>query len=115
MSPQNESGRQHEEEEEEQFSSAGIESSPSAWKAAWQNNKGMFLILLSEIAGSSMDAIVRFLQQGGHGMHPFQVRTYLPFQNENSLHTELTPPGHLCSHGDDVHPEHHLHVVDQSP
>lgn len=34
----------------------------------------MFLILLAEIAGSSMDAMVRFLQQGGRGMHPFQVR-----------------------------------------
>jgi hypothetical protein len=45
----------------------------SAWKAVWTNNKGMFFILISEIAGSSMDAIVRFLQQGGHGMHPLQV------------------------------------------
>ncbi|RDW57442.1 hypothetical protein BP6252_13780 [Coleophoma cylindrospora] len=46
---------------------------PSVWRSVWQNNKGMLLILLSEVAGSSMDAIVRFLQQGGHGMHPFQV------------------------------------------
>lgn len=45
----------------------------STWKRVWTNNKGMFFILISEIAGSSMDAIVRFLQQGGHGMHPFQV------------------------------------------
>ncbi|KAL3428206.1 duf6 domain-containing protein [Phlyctema vagabunda] len=49
------------------------DATPSLWRSTWQNNKGMFLILLSEIAGSSMDAIVRFLQQGGHGMHPFQV------------------------------------------
>jgi hypothetical protein len=34
----------------------------------------MLMILVSEIAGSSMDAIVRFLQQGGNNMHPFQVR-----------------------------------------
>jgi hypothetical protein len=52
---------------------AAGKSPPSTWRAVWQNNKGMFLILLAEIAGSSMDAIVRFLQQGGHGMHPFQV------------------------------------------
>ena len=48
-------------------------SSQSTWKAVWHDNKGMFLILLAEIAGSSMDAMVRFLQQGGRGMHPFQV------------------------------------------
>ena len=54
-------------------SSSGIGSSQSTWSAVWQDNKGMFLILLAEMAGSSMDAIVRFLQQGGHSMHPFQV------------------------------------------
>jgi hypothetical protein len=58
--------------EEQEFSTV-IEGTPGKLKTVWQNNKGMFLILLSEIAGSSMDAIVRFLQQGGHGMHPFQV------------------------------------------
>ncbi|KAH8800320.1 hypothetical protein F5884DRAFT_714148 [Xylogone sp. PMI_703] len=47
--------------------------SESVWRNIWLNNKGAFLILLSEIAGSSMDATVRFLQQGGHGMHPFQI------------------------------------------
>lgn len=46
----------------------------SAWKRVWTNNKGMFLVLLAEVVGSSMDATARFLQQGGHGMHPFQVR-----------------------------------------
>ncbi len=46
----------------------------SAWRTAWQNNKGAALILFAEAFGSSTDAIVRFLQQGGHGMHPFQVR-----------------------------------------
>lgn len=42
-------------------------------RAAWMNNQGAILILLAEAVGSSMDATVRFLQQGGHGMHPFQV------------------------------------------
>jgi hypothetical protein len=45
----------------------------SAWKRAWLNNQGAFLVVLASVTGSSMDAIVRFLQQGGHGMHPFQV------------------------------------------
>lgn len=50
------------------------DTASSRWRGLWQANKGALLILLSEIAGSSMDAIVRFLQQGGHGIHPFQVR-----------------------------------------
>ncbi|KIN08591.1 hypothetical protein OIDMADRAFT_153070 [Oidiodendron maius Zn] len=62
-SPQNEHGD----------SEVAERSSQSTWKAVWHDNKGMFLILLAEIAGSSMDAMVRFLQQGGRGMHPFQV------------------------------------------
>jgi hypothetical protein len=68
MSPQDEDDVQSEDPE-----AAPGRVSRSAWKAVWTKNKGMFLILISEIAGSSMDAIVRFLQQGGHGMHPLQV------------------------------------------
>lgn len=54
--------------------------SQNVWKKAWQNNKGAGLILISETFGSSADAIVRFLQEGGHGMHPFQVCLTLPSQ-----------------------------------
>lgn len=60
-------------EDIEEFVSDEIEPAPSPWKSVWQTNKGMFFILLSVIAASSMDAIVRFLQQGGHSMHPFQI------------------------------------------
>ncbi|THX90372.1 hypothetical protein D6D05_00515 [Aureobasidium pullulans] len=49
------------------------ETKPNVFKTVWRNNKGVFLILLAQATGSTMDAIVRFLQQGGHGMHPFQV------------------------------------------
>jgi hypothetical protein len=48
----------------------------NVWRRIYHGNKGAILILLAEVAGSSMDAIVRFLQQGrtqGHSMHPFQV------------------------------------------
>jgi hypothetical protein len=45
----------------------------SRWKLVWTNNKGKFLIILAQGVGSTMDATVRFLQQGGNGMHPFQV------------------------------------------
>jgi hypothetical protein len=52
-----------------------------AWKTVWTNNKGVFLIILAQAVGSTMDAIVRFLQQGGHGMHPFQVNTQRSFES----------------------------------
>ncbi|KAG9635376.1 hypothetical protein KCU64_g15042, partial [Aureobasidium melanogenum] len=54
-------------------SSHASEPKPNVFKSVWRNNKGVFLILLAQATGSTMDAIVRFLQQGGHGMHPFQV------------------------------------------
>lgn len=56
----------------------------SGWRATWRNNKGMFLILLAEVVGSSMDAIVRFLQQGGHSMHAFQVGSLLCRREDES-------------------------------
>jgi hypothetical protein len=43
------------------------------WRSAWNNNKGACLILLAELAGASMDAMARFLQQGDTKFHPFQV------------------------------------------
>ncbi|KAF2834029.1 hypothetical protein CC86DRAFT_339777 [Ophiobolus disseminans] len=52
------------------------EASPpkeSIWKSAWNNNKGACLILLAELAGASMDAMARYLQQGDTKFHPFQV------------------------------------------
>jgi hypothetical protein len=46
----------------------------SMWRSAWNNNKGACLILLAELAGASMDAMARYLQQGDTKYHPFQVR-----------------------------------------
>lgn len=43
------------------------------WKSTWSNNKGLIFIVLAQAIASSMDAIVRFLQQGEHKMHPFQA------------------------------------------
>lgn len=50
---------------------------PQIWcnmKSVWENNKGALMILVSQVFGSSMDAIARFLQQQGTGYHAFQVR-----------------------------------------
>lgn len=55
------------------FESAGIEPVPSIWKTVWKDNKGALYIVMAQMIGSSMDAMVRFLQQGGNRMHPFQV------------------------------------------
>jgi hypothetical protein len=44
------------------------------WRSAWNNNRGACLILLAELAGASMDAMARYLQQGETKFHPFQVR-----------------------------------------
>ncbi|KUI70900.1 hypothetical protein VM1G_05780 [Cytospora mali] len=49
------------------------EHKQSAWRSIWENNQGALLILLSEVCGSSMDAIARFLQQGGAGFHTLQI------------------------------------------
>ncbi|OBT83648.1 hypothetical protein VE02_08034 [Pseudogymnoascus sp. 03VT05] len=45
----------------------------AAWKSTWSNNKGVIFIIFAQAIASSMDAIVRFLQQGEHKMHPFQI------------------------------------------
>jgi hypothetical protein len=51
------------------------EPAQSTWRSTWQNNKGALLILASVVCGASMDAIARFLQQGGGGFHTLQVCT----------------------------------------
>lgn len=61
------------------------EPEQSIWRSTWQNNKGALLILSSVICGASMDAIARFLQQGGAGFHTLEVcRFIVPRRSENS-------------------------------
>lgn len=45
----------------------------NVWQSIWENNKGALLILISELFGSSMDAMARYLQQGEARFHAFQV------------------------------------------
>ncbi len=79
------------------------------WNSVWTNNKGIFLIILAQAVGSTMDATVRFLQQGGHGMHPFQVRNY---QGSRSIHLKsyLLYVGYFRPHEHDLSAELPLHV-----
>lgn len=65
----------HHEAQDENHESMLASVPQTTWKSACLNNKGVFLIILAQATGSTMDAIVRFLQQGGHGMHPFQVNS----------------------------------------
>ncbi|KAJ0122755.1 hypothetical protein J7T55_003271 [Diaporthe amygdali] len=54
---------------------SAAEPNQSVWRSIWENNKGALLILSSVVCGASMDAIARFLQQGGAGFHTLQVIT----------------------------------------
>lgn len=56
---------------------ASAATKESIWRSIWNNNKGACLILLAELAGASMDAMARYLQQGDTKFHPFQVRYVL--------------------------------------
>lgn len=47
--------------------------SPGFWTSVWEDNKGALMILISELFGSSMDAMARFLQQGGRAFPVLQV------------------------------------------
>ncbi|TVY73355.1 putative membrane protein [Lachnellula suecica] len=63
----------HENETENDENVHDVEETLPAWKSVWRNNKGVFFILISECFGACMDAIARFMQQGGVAMHPFQI------------------------------------------
>jgi hypothetical protein len=79
----------------------------SIWQPAWKNNKGACLILLAELAGASMDAMARFLQQGDTKFHPFQVLLAA------AICGSITDgSGYRCPHGYHLHHEQHIHVVD---
>lgn len=88
-----------------------------AWKRIYHNNKGVFLILLAQMTGSSMDAIARFLQLGGSGMHPFQVRLLLFHSSTCSYFYQLTvlTKDHLCANECHAPLELIIHVVDPRP
>ena len=112
MSPANPNMSQHEQDEHDSPSNLPPQS---PWKTIWHNNKGALLILISEVFGASMDATARFLQQGGHGMHPFQVATLLT--HVSLMHMQETNSqiiDHLCTNGHDVHSKHNIYVVDES-
>jgi hypothetical protein len=80
------------------------------WQSAWNNNKGACLILLAELAGASMDAMARFLQQGNTKFHPFQVRN----PDYGYLRPNDDRVGYRCTHGYYLYHEQHIHVVDKS-
>lgn len=67
----------HDEEDTNTSSQAddGASRSPGFWSSVWDNNKAALMILVSELFGSSMDAMARFLQQGGRAFPVLQVST----------------------------------------
>ena len=60
-------------------------SEDGGWRRVYQNNKGAVLILFAEAVATSMDAIVRWLQQGGRSMHPYQVSSYNDCQSGDKI------------------------------
>lgn len=58
-------------------------------QSIWENNKGAILILISELFGASMDAMARYLQQGGAGFHTLQVICSSPVLFLDQTVTEL--------------------------
>lgn len=82
----------------------------SIWRSIWENNKGALMILLSEAFGSSMDATARYLQQGGTGFHTLQASS-ISWTLDHCVLNDT--PDRRRSHGNHLHPEHFLHVVDQ--
>jgi hypothetical protein len=93
------------------------EEGESAWKRIYLDNKGAFLILLAQVAGASMDAIARFLQQGGRGIHPFQVCiSFFAFLWADSGYpsVNMLPLGYICTYERHVRTEYNIYVVDPS-
>lgn len=43
------------------------------WAMFWMRNKGMVMVLLSQLFGALMSVTTRLLETSGSGMHPFQV------------------------------------------
>ena len=66
--------------------SVSSRSPSSTWKgkcqAFWTANKGLALVILSQLFGMMMNVTIRLLEMDGRhgpGMHPFQVRSALYF------------------------------------
>lgn len=73
MSPNNHQENGHDPHENEDEHVA-VQERFRVLRNIWQNNKGALLILISELFGASMDAMARYLQQGGVHYHTLQVR-----------------------------------------
>lgn len=67
----------HDDENSSSQAEDGASADLGFWSSVWENNKGALLILISELFGSSMDAMARFLQQGGRAFPVLQVGSWL--------------------------------------
>ena len=96
--------------------------SPPTWKQAfrlfWARNKGLGLVMLSQLFGVMMNVTIRLLEisgTSGPGMHPFQVLLAVPliFLPE-MLGPSLTMIDPIRSHDRHSHSQRHLSMVGQS-
>ena len=95
--------------------------SPRTWKETtrlfWTRNKGLTLVVLSQLFGVMMNVTIRLLEMSGSagpGMHPFQVRPAVPLAFPSDTlgakpYSAMTDP--IRSHDRDPHPQQHLSMV----
>jgi hypothetical protein len=88
-----------------------LEPKENIWRSTWNNNKGACLILLAELAGATMDAIARYLQQGTTKFHPFQVCDLAP--GGYSMLINIRPADNLRAHGYNLRVKQRVYVVDK--
>ena len=84
--------------------------SPRSWKVLWaifwQKNKGLILVLISQLFGALMNVTTRLLEtDGSHGeaMYPFQVGLCLIYHVEATF-IRLTRPPRFYSYAWVLHP-----------
>ena len=96
--------------------------SPRTWKQAfrlfWARNKGLSLVMVSQLFGVMMNVTIRLLETSGAsgpGMHPFQVLPAVPLISlPEMLGASLTMIDPIRSHDRHSHTQRHLSMVGQS-
>ena len=96
--------------------------SPRTWKQAfrlfWARNKGLSLVMLSQLFGVMMNVTIRLLEMNGTsgpGMHPFQVLPAVPLTSlPEMLGASLTMIDPIRSDDRHSHTQRHLSMVGQS-
>ena len=96
--------------------------SPRTWKQAfrlfWARNRGLTLVMLSQLFGVMMNVTIRLLEMNGtsgSGMHPFQVLPAVPLISlPEMLGARLTMIDSIRSDDRHSHSQRHLSMLGQN-